>query len=279
MDPEEVGQESAPVENSPIEQTETAETEGGFNPAWEPLRQSLGIQFEVIKPELAKIDKAAQDHITKVNGSYAPWKDFDTEGITPDQVRQSLAAIQQMNDNPEALYESLGTYLRENGRLPETAAEVAEVVADAEGEDLDPQAKKIAELEDQIKKLIDNQQAQTEEQQKQAAEEKAQKEVDAEYSAFEKAHPDLSQADMQTIARLHFAAVSVGDPKTLEEVGQEYFDLVGRIQSAPRPNDSAPRLPGAGGAAPAPQTKDPSQFSREESQDALAAFLQQSQQS
>src|SRR5690606_35093109 len=67
--------------------------EGGYNPAWEPLRQQLGLQFETIKPELAKIDKSFNEHVTKVNGQYAPWKQFAEQGITPEQVSQAFTML------------------------------------------------------------------------------------------------------------------------------------------------------------------------------------------
>lgn len=281
MDPEnEVGQEEVTEEvtdNSSQEtQTETAETEGGFNPAWNPIRDHLGIAFEGIKPELAKIDRSYHDHITKVNGQYSPWKALDEQGVTPDQALQAFQSLQQMDANPEALYDALGTFLKENGRLSETATEVAEVTDNADAEETEydsPEAKQIAELQGQLKTLLDNQAKAAEEAKQAQVAAETEKAVEAEYSAFREAHKDLTEDDMKTITRLHYADVVSGGNRPLEEVGKEYFDLVSRIQSAPRPNDSAPRLPGAGGAAPAPQAKDPSTFSSQESQEAMIALL------
>lgn len=279
MPDEEIGQESAAPEVADNSQTqvETAnETEGGYNPAWEPLRQNLGLQFESIKPDLAKIDKDYHDHITKVNSQYAPWKQFADQGVSPDQVTQAFMMLQQLNDNPEQVYQALGQFLEQNGRLP-TAAEAAEAVEDADDED-EYESDAERQLAEMQKRLDDFQRLQQEQEQQRQMEQiqaKADQEVEAEYSAFQQAHPDLDPADWAEIQRRHLSYALQGPDsiKSLEEVGKEYFDLVNRIRSAPRPNDLAPRLPGAGGAAPAPQSKDVSQFSREESVDALTEML------
>ena len=108
---------------------------------------------------------------------------------------------------------------------------------------------------------------------------KAEQEVAQEYDTFEKAHPDLSQAEKQEIYNRHFLYAQAGPDKirSLEDVYGEVSAFRDSIRSAPRPNDLAPRLPGAGGGVPTGQTKDPSEFSREESTDALAALIAQAQ--
>lgn len=273
------------------DQQETSTSERGYNPAWEPLRQELGLQFEAIKPELAKIDKSFNEHITKVNAKYEPWKAFDEQGITPDQINVSLQALQRLDANPEEAYIALGKFLEENGRLPKNQKEAQEALDDAEEDEDDefisPEAKKIKELEKQLQDfqaLVTG----TTEAAQQAAEEarqaeinrKAEESVAAEYKAFQDAHPDLSQEDWYEIQKRHYLYALQGPDKirSLEDVGKEYFGLIERIRSAPRPNDLAPRLPGAGGAVPAGQRKDPSEFSREESQEALAELILRSKQ-
>lgn len=282
--------ETPTLEEHSQQDTEQQGTEpqesGGYNPAWEPLRQELGLQFEAIKPELAKIDKSFNEHITKVNAKYEPWKAFDEQGITPDNITMSLQALQRLDANPEEAYQALGKFLEENGRLPKTQKEAQEALDDAQEDDddeyLSPEAKKIKELEKQIQDFQAIVTGNTEAAQ-QAAEEarqieinrKAEESVASEYKAFQDAHPEMSQEDWAEIQKRHYLYALQGPDKirSLEDVGKEYFALTERIRSAPRPNDLAPRLPGAGGAVPASQRKDPSEFSREESQDALAELI------
>jgi len=280
---EEVSQDSqveAPVTEAPVEnstETSTGTDNGGFNPAWTPIRDDLGLQFETIQPHLSKIDKAYHDHITKVNGQYAPWKELADNGATPEQVTQAFQMLQRLNENPQEIYGALGQYLEQQGLLPEVvqAAEEEEL-----GEEYETEAEReLAELRERFEQMEASQREQFERAQYEQIQAKADQEVEAEYSAFRKANPNMSDLDWREIQTRHYhAAVAAGERgkiPSLEEVGKQYFDFVAQIRQAPRPNDLAPRLPGAGGAAPAPATKQASEFSREESQDALAALLMQ----
>ena len=73
MDPEEQGQDSEiqVEENSPSEEQLPADDapqhEGGYNPAFEPIRQKLGLQFETIKDDLLEVEKGFNSGITKAN--------------------------------------------------------------------------------------------------------------------------------------------------------------------------------------------------------------------
>lgn len=290
MDPEEMGQDSeAEVvdqgqENSPeVEQgtEETPQHESGYNPVFEPIRQTLGIQFESILPDLQKIEKGFNSGITKANAKYEPWKAFEDQGITPEQVTQGFGLLRQLNDEPEKIYSALHDFLKQNGRLPQTDAEVQEVVDNAEDdEDLPETDKKLAELQRQFEQQQQFLQAQQEQFQMEQLQAKAEQEVAQEFDAFEKAHPELTEDDKREIYNRHFQYAASGPQniRSLEEVAKEYFSLVDRIRSAPRPNDTAPRLPGAGGGVPAGQRKPFAELSREESQNALAELLEQNKQ-
>lgn len=284
------GQES--VEDNSPETTEQVEdqtpVETGINPVFEPIRQELGLQFEAIHPHLREVEKNFQEHVTKVNGQYAPWKDLAEQGVTPEQVQQSFAMLQRINERPEEIYEALGQFLESNGRLPKTAAEAQQAVEDADETEYDsPEAKRVAELEKQLadfQALVAGQNEQAQEAARAAQQEalnvRAETELNQEIAAFQTAHPGLSQDDWREIQQRHYWYALQGPQhiRSIEDVGKEYFALQERIRSAPRPTDSAPRLPGAGGSVPHGQTKDPSQFTRQESQDALVALLQQGKQ-
>lgn len=273
---EEVGN-SQEVENEP----QADASEGGINPVWDPIRQELGMQFETIKPHLLEIDKGFNQGITKANEKYTPWKTFDEQGITPDAINQSFAVLQKLNDSPEEVYAALGQFLQENGRLPKNAQEAEQALEDADGGDEfeTPEQQELRELREQQAQFQQYIQAQQNEQHIAQLNAKAEQEVAQEYDAFEKAHPDLTDAEKQAIYEKHFLYAQAGPDKMrpLEAVYEEISRLKNSFLSTPRPNDLAPRLPGAGGGVPTGQRKDPSEFSREESQDALAAFLMAAQ--
>ena len=285
-------QDQAPEEGVSEQQQEevasrTEQQETGDNPVFEPIRQQLGLQYETIKPELLKIEKNFNEHVTKVNSQFAPWKGLAEQGVTPEQVTQSFAILQKLNDNPEEIYQALGQFLQEHGRLPKNAAEAAQAVEEAEDEDdeyLTDEQKQIRDLQKQVedfKALITGQTEQAQQAAEAAQREvmvaQAEQELQKEFNDFQAAHPNLSEEDMLEIQQRHYFYALQGPEhiKSLEEVGKEFFSLQERIRSAPRPTDLAPRLPGAGGAVPKGQAKDASEFSRQESQEALAALLMQ----
>lgn len=288
METENTGQDEttefdSEVENSQEIETETQSSDSDrINPVFEPIKQELGLGFETIKPHLLEIDKGFNEGITKANAKYAPWKQFDEQGITPDAIQQQFQVLQRMNENPEEIYEALGKFLEENGRLPKNKAEAKQAIDDVQDEDdefVSDEAKQLSELQQKLEEQQQFFQAQLEQQQMQQLNDKAEQEVAKEYSAFEAAHPELSEADKQEIYQRHYnyAASGPQNIKSLEDVYKEFNTLVDRIRSTPRPNDMAPRLPGAGGGVPTGQRKDPSEFSREESQEALAALVAQAQ--
>lgn len=281
----EEGQDQTPDVEQPTEEVgnsqeqETPVSEDRINPVWEPIRQELGLSFETIKPHLLEIDKGFNQGITKANERYAPWKAFDEQGITPEAINQSFAVLQRLNDSPEEVYAALGQFLQENGRLPQNQQEAEEALDNAGEEEMyeTPEQQKIAELEARLSEFQQFQQAQFEQQQMAELEARADQEVSQEYEAFEKAHPELTPLEKQEIYKQHYLYAASGpqNMKSLEQVFAEFSEFKGKILATPRPNDLAPRLPGAGGGVPTGQHKDPSQFSREESQDALAALIAQ----
>lgn len=281
MDPEEQNQDTSDIveEHSSEEQeieTESQDQPTGYNPVFEPIRQTLGIQFESILPDLKEIEKGFNSGITKANSKYEPWKVFADQGITPQQVTEGFGLLQQINNEPEKIYAALGEFLKQNGRLPQTDAEIQEVAEGADDEDLSDTDKQLAQLKSQFEQQQQILAAQQEQFQMEQLRAKASQDVDREYTSFEQAHPELSEDDKKWIYQQHFnyAAQGPQNIRSLEQVFEEYNGLVSRIRSAPRPNDSAPRLPGSGGGVPTGQKKRMDELSREESQQALAELLQ-----
>jgi len=266
--------------NSPAADTEQQTTEapeGGINPVWDPIKQELGLQFEVIKPHLLEIDKGFNKGVTEANAKYTPWKAFDEQGITPDTINQAFSTLQKLNDNPEEIYEALGQFLKENGRLPQNAAEAAEALDDANTDET-PEQKELRELREKVQGFEQYQTAQQQEQAQAQLAAKAETEVAQEYDAFDKAHPDLDPATRQEVLQRHYlyAASGADNIRSLEDVFAEVDSLKQSFLSVPRPNDKAPRLPGTGGGVPTGETKKVAELSSQESQRLLADLVERS---
>lgn len=261
-------------------EVETTEPDAdAINPVWEPIRQELGAQFEIIKPHLLEIDKGYNKGITSANEKFTPWKQFADSGITPDVVTKAFATLQQFDQNPEQAYIALGQFLEKNGRLPKNAAEAAQAVEDAEeGDDeLTEEQKELKALREEIEGFRTYQQAELEQRQQAELDHAAEVDVQREYDEFDAAHPGLDPAMKQEILQRHYLYAAAGPQsmKTLEQVFTEVDSLRKSFLTAPRPNDTAPRLPGTGGGVPTGETKKVDEYSRAESQDLLAALVSQ----
>lgn len=249
--------------------TQGAEAEqGGVNPAWSGIESKLPAEFfQVIKPELENFDKQAKDRITSVNQQYSWAKDLDSN-----QVSQAMNIMRSIDENPEQIYDALGKFLRDNGRMPETPAEVQQVQDDAE--EADPNAQRLDSIEQQNQQLMQLMQQQ-EEQRVQA---QADEELVGEVSALQQAHPDLQQEDLrEIIQRAAFHANQTGQVPSLESMYQEFSQLRDRILGAQRPGAAAPRLIPTGGGVPnnQPTQKTLGQLSNGQTQDLVTALLKQ----
>jgi hypothetical protein len=283
---EDIGQESAPeapvIDAAPedhsqgeIAPPEQSESQG--HPAWAPIREALGDPFfHKIQPHLAEFDKQAQTRITELNSRYSPWKDMDTNGVTPDTVRQAFQTLQEIQANPADFYSRLHAHLSEQGLLPELpGAAPASQSDDPDADDyVDPRDKEIAELKqkaEQALQLIQNQDAQR---QQEVADQRETERVRSEISEL-RASAGYTPALEARVLKQAMLYAQAGIEKSLKDVAAEFGEYRTEVLQTPRPNDTAPRIPGFGGAAPTgqPQQKDPTQFSRTESVDYLAGLL------
>lgn len=250
--------------------------ESDGHPAWKPLRDELGdVLFHKIKPHLSEFDSQAQKRITELNSKYDAWKGFEAEGVNPDVVKRALGIVQGIDANPLQMYQALENHLRSQGLLQEPVAqEQPSVEGDEEPEDPRDQAlRELQEQQEQMRLFLE-----TQEQQARQAEydRQADQALESEINALRQARPGTTPQEEASFLKnlaLHMRAGNLD--MTLEKVAAEYDAERNRILSQPRPNDFAPRIPGAGGGAPtgAPQQKRPEDFTREESQAYFADLL------
>lgn len=269
----EEGTEPAEVLDGGYEAPEATgpDTTGGFNPAWEPIKEKLGdAAFQLIQPELSKWDTGVNKRFESINSEYAPYKDLGT----PEELNNYRAIVQQMDENPEAMYEALGNFLQENGRMP-TKAEAQDIAddIDSEGsysEEFDPRIAELAQGQEAIMAFL-------EQQQEYELQMEAESELDSEIKDLVNSK-GYSEADMQEILRTAAFLSSQGDQFVpLAQAAEQFDSLRERILTTPRPGAFAPRLlPTSGGTPQGQSQKSVGEMSRNETQDLIAAFLSQS---
>lgn len=249
----------------------TPATDGGGNPAWESLRTKLDpISFKAIEDDLKGWDKNAESRISNLNSQLKPYKDLGEV----EQLQSYAALAQQIDAQPEVIYEALGNFLKENGRMPETEAEMQEAVDDVEedGQEYrDPRVDELAQQQEQMRQFL-SQQEQV------RLEQEADKALDSEIGQLQETYPDFTGDDIQEVLMRAAYELSNGNDRPLSEVAQEYIEkTVNRIRAVPRPGDSAPRLlPTSGGVPTANAQGTPlGKMSRSDIQSLIASSLQQ----
>jgi len=252
-----------------VQEATGPEDNSGFNPAWEPIKEKLGdAAFQLIQPELSKWDQGVNKRFETINSEFAPYKELGSV----EELSNYRNIIEQMDSNPEAMYEALGNFLQENGRMPSKAEaqEIADEIDEESDTSVDPRIEELAQGQEQIRQFL-------EAQQEAEIQAQAESELNAEITDLESSR-GYSKDDMQEIIRTAAFLSSQSDKVVPLSVAADQFDaLRERILTQPRPGDSAPRLlPTSGGNAAALQNKTPGSLSRGETQDLISAYLSQS---
>lgn len=264
----EIQEPSGPVETA--DTSVEADSTGG-NPAWESVRTKLDpVSFHAIEDELKKWDKNAESRISSLNQQLKSYSDLGS----PEQLQNYVAIAQKLDSEPETVYNALGEFLKQNGRLPETEAELQDAVDEQEEAEQSPVDPRIAQLEEQQRQM----QEFLQQQEQMKLQQEADVALDQEIQELKQQMPDFTDADVkEVLMRAAFQLQSTGKSVKLSEVAQEYMDnTVNRIRAVPRPGDSAPRLlPTSGGMPGGQQAPSLGKMSRNDVQDFIAASLQQ----
>ena len=266
----EVSESSGPVEETTEQQTSG---DAGGNPAWDSLRSKLDpVSFHSIQDDLKNFDKNAESRISSLNQQLKQYNELGS----PEQLQNYATIAQRLDTEPETIYNALGEFLKQNGRMPETEAELQTAVDDEEafGTDETPTDPRIAQLEQQQQQMQDF----LAQQENVRVQQEADSALDQEINELKKAYTDFSEEDVkEVLMRAAFQLQSSGKPTKLADVAQEYVEkTVNRIRAVPRPGDSAPRLLPTSGGMPGGQQATPlGKLSRNDVQSLIASSLEQ----
>jgi hypothetical protein len=266
----EVSESSGPVGETTEQQSSG---DSGGNPAWDSLRSKLDpVSFHSIQDDLKNFDKNAESRISSLNQQLKQYNELGS----PEQLQNYATIAQRLDTEPETIYNALGEFLKQNGRMPETEAELQTAVDDEEafGTDETPTDPRIAQLEQQQQQMQDF----LAQQENVRVQQEADSALDQEINELKKAYTDFSEEDVkEVLMRAAFQLQSSGKPTKLADVAQEYVEkTVNRIRAVPRPGDSAPRLLPTSGGMPGGQQATPlGKLSRNDVQSLIASSLEQ----
>lgn len=262
--------------SGPVEETTEQQTSGdtGGNPAWDSLRSKLDpVSFHNIQDDLKNFDKNAESRISSLNQQLKQYNELGS----PEQLQNYAAIAQRLDTEPEVIYNALGEFLKQNGRLPETQQEMQDAVDEEEatsGNDEAPVDPRLAQLEQQTQQM----QEFLAQQEQMRIQQEADVVLGQEIDELKQAHPDFTEDDVrEVLMRAAFQLQSSGKAAKLSDVAQEYVDkTVNRIRAVPRPGDSAPRLlPTSGGMPGGQQAKPLGKLSRNDVQSLIASSIEQ----
>jgi hypothetical protein len=262
--------------SGPVGETTEQQTSGdtGGNPAWDSLRSKLDpVSFHNIQDDLKNFDKNAESRISSLNQQLKQYNELGS----PEQLQNYAAIAQRLDTEPEVIYNALGEFLKQNGRLPETQQEMQDAVDEEEatsGNDEAPVDPRLAQLEQQTQQM----QEFLSQQEQMRIQQEADVVLGQEIDELKQAHPDFTEDDVrEVLMRAAFQLQSSGKAAKLSDVAQEYVDkTVNRIRAVPRPGDSAPRLlPTSGGMPGGQQAKPLGKLSRNDVQSLIASSIEQ----
>lgn len=266
----EVSESSGPVGETTEQQTSG---DSGGNPAWDSLRSKLDpVSFHNIQEDLKSFDKNAESRISSLNQQLKQYNELGS----PEQLQNYAMIATRLDTEPEVIYNALGEFLRQNGRLPNTEKELQDAVDEEEATNeydgpVDP---RLAQLEQQQQQMQDF----LAQQEYMRVQQEADYTLEQEINELKQVHPEFSEDDVrEVLMRAAFQLQSNGKSGKLSDVAQEYVDkTVNRIRAVPRPGDSAPRLlPTSGGMPGGQQAKPLGKLSRNDVQSLIASSIEQ----
>ena len=219
---------NAPVEEAPVFEA-PAEPEYKAHPAHEKLLSELPEAWhQKVLPHLQEQDKYFQQEIEK----YKDYKEFIEAGVSPDVLRGGLNLAQAIEQQPLDVYESITTYLKQNGLLAEEAKQAArEIMEEESGEEFDDlfdEGNIPASLKREIEELK-NFQAQ---QQEYLYQQELERETQNELQRLEQGINDLrskyeiSEAHEIAIYDIMNAAINAGRDISLEQAAQQLAAMI-----------------------------------------------------
>jgi hypothetical protein len=266
----EVSESSGPVGETTGQQTSG---DSGGNPAWDSLRSKLDpVSFHNIQEDLKSFDKNAESRISSLNQQLKQYNELGS----PEQLQNYAMIASRLDTEPEVIYNALGEFLKQNGRLPNTEQELQSAVDEEEAtnEYESPVDPRLTQLEQQTQQM----QEFLAQQEQMRVQQEADYTLEQEINELKQAHPEFSEDDVrEVLMRAAFQLQSSGRAGKLSDVAQEYVDkTVNRIRAVPRPGDSAPRLlPTSGGMPGGQQAKPLGKLSRNDVQSLIASSIEQ----
>jgi hypothetical protein len=225
------------------------------HPAHEKLLSEIPEAWhQKVLPHLQEQDKYFQQEIEK----YGPYKEFVDAGIDPEILRGGMNLARAIETQPLDVYESLTTYLEQNGLIAAEARQMAkDIMEDESGEDFDDLLDG-EEIPASLKREIDELRSVTQQQQEYLYNQRLETETERELKVLEDSigrlrnEYNITEAHEIAIYDIMNAAINAGRDITVEDAARQLASMIpGGLQpSNARPAaEPAPTVIGSAGGA------------------------------
>jgi hypothetical protein len=235
-----------------------APTESDYkpHPAHEKLLSELPEAWhQKVLPHLQEQDKFFQQEIEK----YGPYKEFIDSGVSPEILRGGVNLAKAIETQPLDVYDSLTTYLKQNGLIAEEAKQAARQIMEEEsGEDFEDIFDGDDNIPASLKRELAELRNMTEQQQEMFYNQQLETETQRELEALEagmgqlKGQYQISEAHEVAIYDIMNAAINAGRDISLDEAARQLAAMIpGGFQAvnAARQAEPAPMVIGSAGGA------------------------------
>ena len=249
------------VDSAPVGETQQQQESQG-HPAWKEILDVLPTSLHpIVTPALSKWDQGVQERFQQVQSKYDPYNPFIENGISPEQIEQSLGLARMMQEDPQGLYARMGEYfgMQQDQGQPENEEDEYDI---GDG-NTDPDWEKAkAQLEQNQQVLAQGLQAMMQEKANAEAEAK----LESDLKALQNKHGDFDEEFVLTYA--------LNNGNNLEAGVKKYMELVGRLRGTPAPGSNIPTPLAPGGATPS-NSVDPTTLSSQDTKSLVVNLLQQ----
>lgn len=239
--------EGLPTEGEESTAVETG-GQGNVHPAWNEALSAVPQEYhDALKPHFQKWDQNVQT----VHQTYAPYRQFQQQGYTPDKISQALSVAQAIETNPQGFYEVLKQHLGQDA---------AEEVMEQQGLAGQQEEQEYAQLSPQMQAEFDRMRQGHEtmaqillDQRKKDQEAQEDAQLDALYKDMERTSPVFRELNKNRAAEPYINNLLMQgmQPQQAIKMFEQFVDQVGVRNNRPKP----PTILSANGAPVAQQNR------------------------
>jgi hypothetical protein len=223
----------------PVEQTDS-----GINPAWEQYYGTAPqeVRDTYLTPAFKQWDENVNNMVQKVHSEYEPWKPVMSQ-VDPQTAQWAVQVANQLNANPQMVYEALGEWLKESN--PGALQAMQNGSGSGQGQqqpgnntqDEQPWKPELQRLEQQNRLMTDYLRAQQQERQNAALD----NQLENELKTISQDKYRLKDADMPFVLGL-----MANNDLTVEQASKAVADYQAQFKPRPLVMGSGGGVPGAG---------------------------------